>query len=212
MDLPRRIVVVRHGESEGNVVALENVHLINKPNHSFSLTENGKAQASRTGEYLRQRFGGFDSYFCSTYKRTQETLGILFPGVDRIIDSRLNEISRGVWNTMPRDVVRKLHPKEEDISETEGSYHYRALGGQNCPDVELGVYSLLDSLRINHSDESVLIAGHGNWMVCFWRVVLNKTAEEYQVRYATDKYKNAAYAIYEREGKSLCLVEDNVSL
>jgi broad specificity phosphatase PhoE len=212
MYLPKRIVIVRHGESEGNVVAWENVHLINKPNHAFSLTENGRVQAKRTGEYLRQRFGSFDSYFCSTYKRTQETLDILFPGVDRNIDSRLNEISRGVWNTMPKDVVNELHPRERLIGDSEGTYHYRAFGGQNCPDVEMGVYSFLDSLRINHSDESVLVSGHGNWMRCFWRVALNKTAEDYEIKYATDKYKNAAYSIYERDGKSLRLVEDNIAL
>ena len=209
-NLPKRIVLVRHGESEGNVIAVEDVHSLEKPNYAFSLTQKGRKQAEITGEHLREKFGEFDSYFCSTYKRTQETLSLLYPDARPFVDSRLNEISRGVWNTMPRDMVQTCHPYEEKISGSEKSYHYRALGGQNCPDVELGIYSFLDSLRISHSDENILIAGHGNWMICFWRVVLNKYAEEYEVRYAEDKYKNAAYAVYERKDKRLSLVEDNI--
>jgi broad specificity phosphatase PhoE len=209
--LPKRIVLVRHGESEGNVVSLEAVvHLGNIPNHAFRLTAKGKDQAEKTGKYLQERFGSFDAYFCSTYTRTQETLALMYPSVSPKVDSRLNEISRGVWNTMSKDVVNAQYPQEEQTGGVEGSYHYRALGGQNCPDVEQGIYSFLDSLTIQHSDESVLVAAHGNWMMCFWRVVLNKYAKEYEVRYATDKYKNAAFSLYERHGKSFALVEDNV--
>ena len=45
MNLPSRVVIVRHAESEGNAKSPNDISFRDKANHNFSLTETGKFQA-----------------------------------------------------------------------------------------------------------------------------------------------------------------------
>ncbi|MGW0900504.1 phosphoglycerate mutase family protein, partial [Streptomyces goshikiensis] len=54
MARPRRIVLVRHGESEGN---LDDTVYEREPDHALRLTPVGRAQATGTGVRLRELFG-----------------------------------------------------------------------------------------------------------------------------------------------------------
>lgn len=210
MNWPKRVVLVRHGESEGNVRSPNDTSFDNKANHEFALTKKGAQQAQLTGKYVQAKYGKFDSYFCSTFRRTQETLSFLYPEVVPVIDSRLNELWRGVWHTMPKKKVLALYPEESHIRDREGEYHYRPPGGQSCQDVEVMIHSFIHCLRIDYTDKNVLISAHGNWMLLFWRVILNRQPSEFESRYKGSKYKNCALAIYERDGEALHLVGDNV--
>ncbi|OGF63106.1 hypothetical protein A2926_00635 [Candidatus Giovannonibacteria bacterium RIFCSPLOWO2_01_FULL_44_40] len=211
MKWPKRVVLVRHGESEGNVRSPDDISFDDKANHEFALTEKGKQQARLTGKYVRAKYGEFDSYFCSTFRRTQETLSLLCPESVPVIDSRLNELWRGIWHTMSKEKVLTLYPEEASIREREGEYHYRPPGGQSCQDVEVMIHSFIHCLRADYVNKNVLISAHGNWMLLFWRIMLNRQPSEFESRYKGNKYKNCALAIYERVGESLCLVGDNVT-
>jgi broad specificity phosphatase PhoE len=80
---PRRIVLLRHGQSEANVY----LDLINRgevfsyppefarlSDWDIKLTEEGRRQARETGKYLKERFGVFDACYVSPQQRTKETL------------------------------------------------------------------------------------------------------------------------------------------
>ncbi len=54
MARPRRIVLVRHGESEGNV---DDTVYEREPDHALRLTATGYAQAEAAGAELRTLFG-----------------------------------------------------------------------------------------------------------------------------------------------------------
>lgn len=209
MNWPKRIVLVRHGESEGNVRSPDDISFDDKANHAFVLTEKGKEQARLTGVYLRRKYGNFNSYFCSTFRRTQETLSLMYSEAEPIIDSRLNELWRGIWHTMPKEKVLALYPEEISIRKREGEYHYRPPGGQSCQDVEMMIHSLIHSLRVDHPNRDVLISAHGIWMLMFWRIILNRPPSEFELRYEKHRYKNCALSVYERDGKSLRLIVDN---
>ena len=210
MSWPKRIVLVRHGESEGNVKSLDDLSFDDKANHEFSLSERGKEQARRTGEYLRAKYGTFDVYFCSTFRRTQETLSFLYPDAIPLIDSRLNELWRGIWHTMPQEKIMTLYPAESFIRKREGEYHYRPPGGQSCQDVEVMIHSLIHSMRAYYADRAVLIAAHGNWMLLFWRIILNRQPSEFETRHKGVRYQNCALAVYEWDGQSIKLVDDTI--
>lgn len=210
MNWPRRVVLVRHGESEGNLRSPDDMSFDGKANHAFALTEKGRRQAQITGEYLRAKYGQFDAYFCSTFRRTQETLSFLYPGVVPVIDSRLNELWRGIWHTMQREEAMRLYPAESSIRNREGEYHYRPPGGQSCPDVEVMIHSFIHDLRADYTDKDVLISAHGNWMLLFWRIVLGCSPSEFESRYKGDKYVNCALAIYEQDGSAFRLIDDNI--
>uniref|UniRef100_A0A7S4J7C4 Uncharacterized protein n=1 Tax=Guillardia theta TaxID=55529 RepID=A0A7S4J7C4_GUITH len=69
---PKRIFVVRHGESEGNV---DKSLFECKPDNEHSLTEKGRRQAREAGMLLKSIIGDEAVYFqVSPYRRTRETL------------------------------------------------------------------------------------------------------------------------------------------
>ena len=193
MVLPKTLVVVRHGESEGNVVSTEDISFRTKPNHQFSLTEKGRKQAIKAGDFLKTM--EFDAYFVSTYKRTQETMSLVCPGVVPIVDSRLNEHWRGVWHTMPGSDVDRLFPMQKVIADREGRFHDRPFGGQCGQDVELGIYSFLTDLCLHYSGKNIIVAGHGNWMIFLWRVLYGFPTELAEERFKSGKYENGSIII-----------------
>ena len=209
MNWPSQIVIVRHAESEGNAKSPDDTSFDNKANHSFALTETGRKQAQKTGEYIRAKYGSFDGYICSTFCRTQETLSLIYPNVVRTIDSRLDEFWRGIWHTMSAEDVAKFYPQEVEIKNREGWYHYRAFGGQNGQDVELMIYSFLTHLREFYAGKKVFIVGHGTWMIFLWRVLCNLSIAEAESKYKINKYKNASVTVFEGEKDQLKLIMDN---
>lgn len=88
MKIPKRIILIRHGESTGNID--ENVYTT-VPDWKVPLTENGKIQAVETGKRVKQLIGDDPvSIYCSPYLRTKQTLlGVLSELTsNRIISAR----------------------------------------------------------------------------------------------------------------------------
>ena len=98
--LPERVLLVRHGESEGNAdVSLYRT----KPDNQIELTEAGKEQALQAGQRIRSIVGdGRVKLVCSPFKRTIQTArgirqAFRIPGTDRDsidftdIDPRIRE-------------------------------------------------------------------------------------------------------------------------
>ncbi len=209
MNWPSRIVLVRHGESVGNVRSIDDHPYKYGANHQYVLTPRGREQAAITGTYLRETYGAFDAYFASTLARTQETFSLMYPETQPIIDSRLNELSRGIWNRMSRAEIERCYPGEANLWESEGWYHYRPPGGQSCPDGELAIHSFTAFLREQYAGKNVLITGHGTWLILFWRTILNRQVAEAEHRRRANQYKNASVTIYEGRGQDLVLAKDN---
>ena len=196
MQNPNSIVLVRHGESEGNVVSAEDISFADKANHRFSLTEKGREQARRAGEVLRKDGRVFDAYFVSTFLRTQQTMSLMFPNVTPIIDSRLNELWRGIWHTMSPVQVEEFYPEEKAIKARDGWFHYMPPAGQACQDVELMIHSLLLYFSLFYSGKNILIAGHGNWMILLDRILYNRSTSHAGHRYHNRKYENGSITIH----------------
>uniref|UniRef100_A0A7S3R0Q3 Phosphoglycerate mutase-like protein n=1 Tax=Dunaliella tertiolecta TaxID=3047 RepID=A0A7S3R0Q3_DUNTE len=75
--LPHRIIILRHGESHGNV---EKSTYCTQPDHSVGLTAKGRQQAIATGQYLRRMLEAAQNgrdinlfFMTSPYCRTLET-------------------------------------------------------------------------------------------------------------------------------------------
>jgi broad specificity phosphatase PhoE len=83
---PASITLVRHGQSESNLLERHSVHdvpleLRGTPNHKVRLTPLGHEQARATGVALAARFpDGFDHVYVSPYKRTLQTADELLAG------------------------------------------------------------------------------------------------------------------------------------
>ena len=196
MGWPWRLVLVRHAESEGNVLGVDERALCGIATHSYKLTETGRKQAEITGRYLQEKFGDFDIYYTSYYTRSKETMSIMYPKAHIYEDPRLAEGQRGIWQTMTEDEIKTFYPGELKRKEREGLYHYRPWGGENWPDMELRIHSFLETLNRDCDGQKVLIVVHGHWLILFQKLI-----HHFSIKSALDKYRagtarNASVAIY----------------
>ena len=101
MAMPRDLVLVRHGQSEANIVQQGFRHdadftlpdgFMDRHDSEMLLTPLGERQAQAAGEWLRGEFpDGFDHYHVSSLTRTIQTAGNLALNGQWIIDDRFRE-------------------------------------------------------------------------------------------------------------------------
>lgn len=197
MAWPTQLVLVRHAESEGNVRGVDERAQFGMATYAYPLTSRGREQAKITGEYLHNTFGSFDAYYVSYYERSKETMQIMYPEVKTYEDPRLAEGQRGIFHTMTLEQIRTRFPEELERREREGLYHYRPLGGENWPDIELRIHSFMGTLNRDYGDQNVLIVVHGHWLNLFQRLVHHLSIEEVLRRYQEGVFENASVTIYQ---------------
>ncbi len=213
MPWPKQLVLVRHAESQGNVLGTDERAKCSLASHLYELTEYGRKQAEITGEYIRQTYGEFDAYYTSYYARVQQTMRIMYPEAKIYEDPRLAEAQRGIWHVLTKEEIKQKLPFEVSRKEKEGLYHYRPLGGENWPDVELRIHSFLGTLSRDLGGKRVIMAVHGHWLILFQRLIHHFSIDEAVRRYEMAVFGNASVTMYEEEkirGKShLVLKEEN---
>ena len=163
---PKRIILMRHGESEGNV----NQRLFEtKPDHMMSLTPRGVEQARAAGEEVRRLIGpGPVRVYLSPYKRTRETfreLGIK-ELADRVVEEpRLREQDWG--NFQHGERIREQKRQRNDF----GHFFYRLQHGESGADVFDRVSAFIDTLFRGFARDdyppNALIVTHGLTMRLF---------------------------------------------
>ncbi|WP_030803219.1 histidine phosphatase family protein [Streptomyces sp. NRRL F-2799] len=166
MARPRRIVLVRHGESVGNV---DDSVYEREPDHALALTDRGREQAAEAGKHLREIFGDERvSVYVSPYRRTHETLDTfrLDPDLIRVREEpRLREQDWGNWQE--RDDV-KLQKAYRDAY---GHFFFRFPQGESGADVYDRVGGFLESLFRSFEEPdhppNVLLVTHGLAMRLF---------------------------------------------
>lgn len=197
MGWPRKLVLVRHAESEGNVRSVDERASYDLSTAEYPLTNFGRQQAKITGDYLKREFGTFDRYYASYYERAVETMKIMYPGIKPYEDPRLAEGQRGIYHTMTSAEIRERFPGELERRKREGYYHHRPFGGENWGDIELRIHSFLGTLNRDYDDERVLIVVHGHWLILFQRLIHHFSIEEAMKRYELRTAPNASVTIYE---------------
>lgn len=211
MAWPKLLVMVRHAESEGNIRSPDERADYDMASYAYPLTPRGREQAAVTGKFLRDEFSNFDIYYTSYYRRSKETMSLMCPNAKVYEDPRLAEAQRGVWHTMTKEQVETRFPEELVRKKREGLYHYRPLGGENWPDVELRIHSFLGTLSRDCEGQKVLLVGHGHWLILFDRLVQRFSIEEALKRYKSGTVENASVTVYEGmnvNGKSRLLLKE----
>ncbi|XP_057514120.1 phosphoglycerate mutase-like protein AT74 [Actinidia eriantha] len=173
--LPKRIILVRHGESQGN---RDGAAYTTTPDHKIPLTLQGIGQARRAGAEIRRVVsdgGGSRSwkvyFYVSPYERTRSSLreiGRSFPR-KRVIgvreECRVREQDFGNFQEEQRmKAIKKTREKF-------GRFFYRFPEGESAADVYDRVSSFLESLwrdidmnrlQCDASDDlNLIIVSHG---------------------------------------------------
>jgi hypothetical protein len=73
---PKRLILIRHGESQGN---LDSRIYSSTPDHAIGLTEKGREQAHHCGEELKKLIGINETLICfvSPFRRSRETCQLI---------------------------------------------------------------------------------------------------------------------------------------
>src|SRR5215212_631719 len=178
---PNRIILVRHGESEGNV---DKGHYLTIPDYALNLTSNGMKQARRAGNEIRGIIGSEELYvYLSPYVRTRQTYQYI-----------KESVQTNVVKTVEDPGIRELdwghlrHPDEnEDIIRARdnfSTFYYRIPDGESGADVYDRVSTFLDTLfrDFNKKEypQNTLIITHGLTLRLFLMRWFHWTVEEFQ--------------------------------
>lgn len=164
------IYLVRHGETE------ENKNRYYYGSLDVSLNENGITQAKKAGKVLKHII--FDKVYVSERIRTKETAELaLGNDIKAIKDSRINEMSFGVFEGKTYEEIKKLYPKDYKRWE-ENWMDFAPNGGESYRDFYNRVESFMEEL-IKSPCENVLVVTHGGVMRSIYCYVLNGKLDLY---------------------------------
>jgi broad specificity phosphatase PhoE len=163
---PNRIILVRHGESEGNV---DDTIYERVPDHRIGLTAKGFEQARQTGAAIREVLDGESvEVYVSPYVRTRqtlETLGLPVAERDVRVEPRLREQDWANFQD-PADIA-----EQKELRDRYGHFFYRFTQGESGSDVYDRVSTFLESMHRNFetplAPRNVVIVTHGLTMRLF---------------------------------------------
>jgi broad specificity phosphatase PhoE len=194
---PQRIILVRHGESEGNLDR-SRYHTIQ--DFALKLTPAGIKQATLAGIKIKELLEDEKVYvYLSPYFRTRETFQYIRQSIEKnvikaIEDPRIRE----------QDWGHLRHPDDnKDIIEERDNFsvfYYRIPDGESGADVYDRVSSFFDTLHRDFEKtdfpENVLIVSHGLTMRLFLMRWFHWSVEEFE---SLRNPKNCQIVIMEKQ-------------
>ena len=177
---PKRIILVRHGESEANV----DKNLYAKlPDHEIVLTKTGEQQALAAGGEIAALIGTETvQAYVSPFKRTRQTYAGIAEGIGHNVvdvweDPRIREQEFGHWSM--RDNREEVMQERREY----GRFYYRLPDGESSADVYDRMSTFLESLHraFERPDfaENCLIVSHGAALRVFMMRWYRLTVEEF---------------------------------
>lgn len=199
MSMPEHLVLVRHGESEANIVQkmLRNDPDATAPEGFYDrhdrwtrLSALGQHQAIKAGHFILEHFrSDFDRYYVSSLSRTIETAGLLAISGKWQIDDRWRERDWGEYgrlNDAEREAIMPQSKKIHGLSK----WDWCPPGGESlATGVTLRFRSILDSLHREMDRKKVIAVTHGE-MIEVARATLERlTPEEWMEQEKDPNYK-----------------------
>ena len=212
---PLELVLVRHGESVGNVAdttardkdadRLE----LSARDADVELSPNGEEQARTLGRWVAglSEDERPDLVVSSPYRRAADTaraaLGDL--GSEFLLDERLRERDLGLFDGLTGKGIRAQHPDEAKRRSHVGKFYYQPPAGESWADVVLRVRSLLADLREGYDGRRVWLFTHQAVIMSF-RYALEGLDEEHLLEIdRTMQIPNASVTRYRRDDDGLAL-------
>lgn len=184
---PAELLVVRHGESAGNVArdlaeaAGHPMIEIAERDMDVPLSDDGARQAEALGRWLAERSSRPTVVLASPYERARRTAEIAATvgGIDVpvVLDERLREREFGVLDRLTRAGIVERFPEQAELRARVGKFYHRPPGGESWCDVGLRVRSALDSISRAHHGERVVVVAH-QVVIHMFRYVLEGLTEE----------------------------------
>jgi broad specificity phosphatase PhoE len=204
------LLLVRHGESEGNVAAtdarLAGAEVIEVParDSDVNLSATGQEQAKALGAALARIAEDLrpDAVVSSPYARALQTAEIAVETAGWPVkvrtDERLRDRELGILDRLTRLGVEKRFPEESERREWLGKMYYRPPGGESWADVALRLRSVLDELNNLGTGHRVMLVCHDAVILLFRYVLEGMNEKELLDLAASTSVLNASLTRYVR--------------
>ena len=187
---PTELVLVRHGESRGNVAdraAREAGALrldLDLRDADMPLSDLGTRQAEALGRHLAAFAADArpTSVFSSPYERAAATARVAAAAAglgDAVeLDERLRERELGAFDGMTGAGIRRLHPEEAGRRRWLGKFYYRPPGGESWADVVQRVRQFLLNLTVDPSTSDRIWVFTHQAVILAFRVAMEQSTEQ----------------------------------
>jgi broad specificity phosphatase PhoE len=214
---PRELVLVRHGESVGNIADTEARDAdadrleLSARDADVELSPNGEEQGRTLGRWVAglDEAARPDLVVSSPYRRAADTaraaLGEL--GGDVLLDERLRERDLGLFDGLTGKGIRARYPEEAERRSHVGKFYYQPPSGESWADVVLRVRSLLADLREGYDDRRVWLFTHQAVIMSFRYALEGLDEAELLEIDRTTRISNASVTRYIRDDDGLALQE-----
>ncbi|WP_312677918.1 histidine phosphatase family protein [Microbacterium sp.] len=162
------LLLVRHGESVGNVAATAaelagaEVIALDVRDADVPLSETGVDQARALATRLREADPIPQVAWVSPYVRAQQTFALATaagPALTAVVsDERLRDRELGILDLLTRRGVAARHPDEMERRAHLGKYYHRPPGGESWADVSLRLRSFLRDAAETPADVGLVVA------------------------------------------------------
>jgi broad specificity phosphatase PhoE len=181
------LILVRHGESVGNVVAgqaaSDDEEMVDVAcrDADVPLSETGAEQSRSLGDGLKALPTPPDVVWCSPYVRAQETARIALESagleVPLRLDERLRDRELGVLDRLTMRGVQERFPDEAERRRWLGKFYHRPPGGESWADVALRLRTLIPEMDRVADGQRVLIVCH-DAVVLLVRYICEQLSEQ----------------------------------
>jgi broad specificity phosphatase PhoE len=162
MDKRGKLIMVRHGESEGNRDRRFTISA------EVPLTELGRQQAREAAQRIAKRFAP-ERIISSPYRRAWQTSEIIAGelGLPIEVVHDLHERDLGVLKGQSYDLLRDLAGQDSGYDPKRG-WLWRPEGGESYEDVQRRVIVAIDQIRALYPDRELVVVSHGGVMLSLW--------------------------------------------
>lgn len=238
MAMPNNLVLMRHGESEANIMQrldkeghhdAINPEVYLRPDWQQRLSLDGIAQARKGGRWVRAEFGGvetFDLQLVSPFYRTRETaLYVANPDLDThnqeavaraiggwTVDDRLVERHWGMYGTLTLEQQKKMFPQTFDLKRRDPWYTALDGGESQASGVRLRGRDLHGTLHREAAGKNVFVVTHGEFMWTERQILERMLPEEWTALDgdASHRIRNCAALHYSRINPESMEVDDHI--
>lgn len=187
LNLPLDILLVRHGQSEANVVGelflggdrsgQEALLAARRHDGHVRLTDLGRTQAKAVGQWVREEVGPLDRYFSSQYIRTRETAAEMdLPKAQWTLDLMIRERDQGVNDSRGTAGAYTDEEWTEKERRERSKMYWSPAAGESVADVCVRVRQFLNMLQVVASGMRVIVVCHHQVINAF-RILLEDRAQ-----------------------------------
>lgn len=188
MGMPKKLVLVRHGESEANIIQKlrkKDEHAqtpdayMTTPDREVRLSNKGRMQTKKTGEFLKQEYpDGFDAIYVSDHTRAKETAALVclhagWKDAKIKVDPQFGERNWGNFHHLEflkRSALLDLKKRDP--------LHTPLPDGETLLEARTRTRVLLERCARQYSGKKVLLFTHGEYIESIWSEISHMRTEQ----------------------------------